>query len=244
MMLVPEKTGPVRGSFIEMHPDKRPCWSCDAEIEDQYSCSHCSVIQTFLKETDYFRCFELSYHLDIDLKLLEKQYYKMSRKFHPDYYQQKSTEEQAISLENTALLTRAYRTLKDPLERVAYLICLVEGDENIPTEAPADLFEEIFEIQETLEEIRRCNEEHSEQKTALIQSLKHALERMEHYQAEEKKALEALSCEWDRLESSRQQESFSDLQRGCIMKMKHILSHRAYVDRIVGDLRKSLVSNP
>lgn len=240
MMVVPEKTGPVRGHFIEIHSEKRPCWSCDAEIEDKYCCSHCSVIQTFLKETDYFTCFELGYRLDIDLKSLERQYYKMSRKFHPDYYQQKSQEEQAISLENTALLTQAYRTLKDPLKRVAYLIRLVEGDKNILTKAPADLFEEILEIQETLEAIQRCGAGEAEQKQALIQTLKHVLGRMEAYQAEAEKALEALSSEWDRLELARQDASFSDAQRGCLTEMKKILSHRTYVDRIVGDVQTAL----
>jgi len=240
MMVVPEKTGPERGSFIEGSIARRPCWSCEAEIADEYSCSHCSVIQTFLKEYDYFRCFELGYFLQIDLAALEQQYYKLSRKFHPDHYQQKSPEEQAVSLENTALLTQAYRTLKDPLKRAAYLIRLVEGETRLDTQAPAALFEDIFEIQERLEAIRNCDPGDNKEKKALSQSLEQSLNKMLRYQAEEEKALEALFDKWDRLESSRRHGPFGQLQRDCIAEIKTLLSHRAYVDRVIGDIQAAL----
>jgi len=240
MMVVPEKTGPVRGSFIENPSDKRPCWSCDAEIQDRYSCAHCSVIQTFLKESDYFTCFELGWRLQLDLASLEKQYYKLSRKFHPDYFQQKSPEEQDISLENTALLTQAYRTLKDPMKRVAYLIRLVEGEQRIATEAPADLFEEIFEIQEDLQDLRECSDEDTGQKKALTERLNQSLTKMKDYQFGEEKALEGFFSEWDGLELLRQQGSLSDVQKKCVSGMKDILSHRAYVDRIIQDIQNTI----
>ncbi len=149
MAAIAKNSGPERGrSFYDLNVVKRPCWSCSSEVVDPYSCPRCEVIQEFLRETDYFSCFELGYQLNIDLSILEKQYYTLSRKFHPDYYQQKSPEEQDISLENTALLNKAYRTLKDPQERASYLIRLIEGDQPLETKAPSGLFEEIFEIQE------------------------------------------------------------------------------------------------
>src|SRR3989304_829918 len=61
-------------------------------------------------------------------------------------------EEQAISLENSALVNTAYRTLRDPIARVEYLIGLEEGAvKGIPPKAPLDLLEEMLLGQEALE---------------------------------------------------------------------------------------------
>lgn len=240
-MIVPEKNGPVMGhSFDTSSVGKRPCWSCDSEIEDLYSCSHCTVIQDFMKDENYFTSFELGYQLNIDLEALETHYYRLSRKFHPDYYQQKSTEEQAISLENTSLLTQAYRTLKDPQKRISYLISLVEGDHASKTEAPSDLFEEIFEIQEGIEEIKALAPEESEQRAELFETLSDARRTMEAYQNEAKKHLERLSAEWDFLEASRESDSFNEPQKKYLSEMKQILSHRAYVERVINNIQTAL----
>jgi molecular chaperone HscB len=84
---------------------------------------------------------------------------------HPDLYARKSAEEQAWSLRQSSLLNDAYRTLKEPVARTAYLLKL-EGvrieDENSETRdlqmkqnrVPADLLEEVFELNMQLEEMR------------------------------------------------------------------------------------------
>jgi molecular chaperone HscB len=116
-------------------------------------------------DESYFSIFGLSLKLTIDTVALERDFYKLSRQLHPDLYARKSAEEQAWSLRRSSLLNDAYRTLKDPVARTAYLLKL-EGvrieDEN--TEArdpqakqnrvPADLLEEVFELNMQLEEMR------------------------------------------------------------------------------------------
>jgi molecular chaperone HscB len=118
----------------------------------------------------YFAIFHLPRKLTIDTAALERDFYKLSRQLHPDLYARKSAEEQAWSLRQSSLLNDAYRTLKDPVARTAYLLKL-EGvrveDENIEdrnTDArdpktkqnrvPADLLEEVFELNMQLEEMR------------------------------------------------------------------------------------------
>jgi molecular chaperone HscB len=113
----------------------------------------------------YFEIFGLPPRLTIDTGLLERDFYKLSRQLHPDLYARKSAEEQAWSLRRSSLLNDAYRTLKDPIARTAYLLKL-EGirieDENTETRdpqakqnrVPADLLEEVFDLNMQLEEMR------------------------------------------------------------------------------------------
>jgi molecular chaperone HscB len=118
----------------------------------------------------YFSIFGLREKLTIDTAALERDFYKLSRKLHPDLFARKSAEEQAWSLRQSSLLNDAYRTLKDPVSRTAYLLKL-EGvaveDENQESRGtasrdpkakqsrvPADLLEEVFELNMQLEEMR------------------------------------------------------------------------------------------
>jgi len=116
-------------------------------------------------EQTYFDMFSLPRKLTIDTAALERDFYKLSRQLHPDLYARKSAEEQAWSLRQSSLLNDAYRTLKDPVARTAYLLKL-EGirmeDENTENQdrhakqnrVPADLLEEVFELNMQLEEMR------------------------------------------------------------------------------------------
>jgi molecular chaperone HscB len=116
-------------------------------------------------EQTYFAMFSLARKLTIDVAALEREFYKLSRRLHPDLYVRKSAEEQAWSLRQSSLLNDAYRTLKEPVARTAYLLKL-EGvridDENSETRdmqtkqnrVPADLLEEVFELNMQLEEMR------------------------------------------------------------------------------------------
>jgi molecular chaperone HscB len=116
-------------------------------------------------EQTYFEMFSLPRKLTIDTAALERDFYKLSRQLHPDLYARKSAEDQAWSLRQSSLLNDAYRTLKDPVARTAYLLKL-EGirmeDENAENRdprtkqdrVPADLLEEVFELNMQLEEMR------------------------------------------------------------------------------------------
>jgi molecular chaperone HscB len=116
-------------------------------------------------EQTYFDMFSLPRKLTIDTTALERDFYKLSRQLHPDLYARKSAEEQAWSLRQSSLLNDAYRTLKDPVARTAYVLKL-EGirmeDENTENQdrhakqnrVPADLLEEVFELNMQLEEMR------------------------------------------------------------------------------------------
>ena len=102
---------------------------------------------------EYFRFFDLPDALNIDLADLEKRYYALSRKWHPDRYARKSEAERSEAEQNTALLNDAYRTLKDPVRRAEYVLS-ENGLAAAQQSAPPDLLEEVFELNMALEEIR------------------------------------------------------------------------------------------
>ena len=133
------------------------CWSCGHEVVDgQPFCGSCGKVQA-PHNANYFGIFDLPQKLDLDVQALEKQFYRYSRKLHPDVHARASQQEQEWSLAQASLLNDAYRTLKNPLERTRYLLKLegVQFEEARGSKVPADLLEEVFELNMQLEELRQ-----------------------------------------------------------------------------------------
>ncbi len=103
---------------------------------------------------EYFEFFGLPRNLTLDASDLEKRFYALSRKVHPDLYTRKSQAEQEEALEASAVLNDAYRTLRDPVTRLTYLLKLEGFDigEQGTSDVPPELLEEIFELNMALEE--------------------------------------------------------------------------------------------
>ena len=108
---------------------------------------------------DHFEIFGLPRKLRLDAAELQRRFYELSRRTHPDFHQTAPPAEQARVLEASARLNAAYRALRDPLARVEYLVRLEEGRETsegaaVKPKAPPELLEEMFELQEALEEAK------------------------------------------------------------------------------------------
>ena len=143
------------------------CWSCSvAHNESTLFCPDCSKIQP-PSTGDYFSVFGLEHRLNIDLAALEREFHRLSRQLHPDRFARASENEKQWSLADTALVNDAYRTLKDPLRRTEYLLKLegaeIGGEdalENVSAtlqnqkKIPADLLEEVFDLNMQMEELR------------------------------------------------------------------------------------------
>ena len=144
------------------------CWSCGT-MRAVHFCSACGKVQPPVP-VDYFTFFALPRKLNLDTALLEREFYELSRKLHPDLCARADKREQEWSLEQSSLLNDAYRTLKDPIKRTEYLLRLegVELEEQSKTATekarttgeikkqvvPPDLLEEVFELNMQLEELR------------------------------------------------------------------------------------------
>ena len=144
-----------------------------------------------------------------------------------------------VSLRNTALLNTAYRTLKDPIQRAEYLIRLEAGSvKDIRSVPPADLFDEILEIQENLEEFRSLTSQNkSERCKALKAKLQIERETLEVRQEEMKTRLFGKFKDWDDLQGEEEESPEIRVKKNAVLKeMQEILSNRTYVRNIVNDL--------
>ena len=229
------------GTRVELQMARSMCWHCQSEVAGEYFCDRCVKVQPLSKELDYFTCLGLSRRLTIDPDNLEKRFYELSRTFHPDFFQTKTESEQAISLGNSALLNTAYRTLKDPIQRVEYLLRLEAGSvKDIRNSPPADLFEEILALQDNLDEFREASSTESspEVMAPLRNKLTADRDTLERRQREMERRLFELFEEWDTLQDqSDAPNADSRKKREILLKdMREILSNRTYVRNIVDDL--------
>jgi molecular chaperone HscB len=139
------------------HTDTSLCISCGKPAAQQLACSGCGVVQPLSREPDYFTLFSLPRQLGIDTADLERRYYALSRTLHPDLFHGRPPAEQQSSLRATALVNRAYRTLRDETQRALYWLklhgdALGRDNERVP---PA-LAARVFEVQEALDELREA----------------------------------------------------------------------------------------
>ncbi len=231
-----QKTFPKR---TELQMARSMCWHCQSEVTGEYFCEQCVKVQPLSKELDYFSCLGLPRLLSIDTEKLEAKFYELSRSFHPDFYQSKTPTEQAISLKNSAWLNTAYRTLKDPIRRAEYLLRLEAGSaKDIRTSPPADLFDEILELQEDLEEFRSTS---ADQDPKNLERLRAKLttdrDSLEQRQREMEAQLSRLFTKWDALQNQTAQTNPAHHERESILKeMREIISNRTYLRHIIDDL--------
>ncbi len=122
---------------------------------------------------DHFALFGLSRKLWIEMSGLEQKFLQMSWKLHPDNFVNASAEEQASFLKRSSEVNDAYRVLRDPVGRVEYLLEIEgarkEGEQK--QQAPPELLEEVFELNESLDELREARESGAD-----LESLKSRLE--------------------------------------------------------------------
>jgi molecular chaperone HscB len=153
---------------VDNDPQQHRCWSC-GDMRAEHFCGECGHVQP-AQPTDFFSFFGLPRKLGLDEAALERDFYGLSRKLHPDVYSRASAREQAWSLEKTSQLNDAYRTLRDPISRTEYLLLLegiqLEEQSKLATEAaraagvakkqavPPELLEEAFELNMLMEEAR------------------------------------------------------------------------------------------
>ena len=184
------------------------------------------------RDQDYFAVFELPRKLAVDADALQRRFYELSRRHHPDFHQGASAEAQGEALATSALVNRAYRALRDPLARVEYLVALESGgqpgDESKgKPRPPVDLLEEMMEVQEGLTEARAAGLGPDE-RARLTESRRQLAER---YQAEEA-AIVGRFGDWDRAAVG---------ERGPLVAwFKERLAARAYLRTVIDDLGEAL----
>src|SRR5262245_23895109 len=101
------------------------CKSCGGGAPvDVHFCPQCDHILSLGRHGNYFAFMGLPRKLNLDPDELERKFRTLSRQFHPDFFYNATPAERRASLERSSYLNDAYRTLKDPVARVEYLLSL------------------------------------------------------------------------------------------------------------------------
>jgi molecular chaperone HscB len=182
---------------------------------------------------NFFEVFELPRRLAIDGDELQRRFYALARRTHPDFHQGAPPAERTAVEERAALVNAAYRTLRDPIARVDYLVRLEEGrstkegSESRP-KAPPALLAEMFEIQEALAEAKAGSLDSGTRAT--LGEQRDLLR--ERYAAEEARLRGPLSERWD---------AAADGERpAALAALKEALATRAYLRTVITDLAEAL----
>ena len=135
------------------------CRECGAGAPlDAHFCPQCTKILPLPRQGDYFSFLGVPRKLNLDAADLEQRFRALSRQFHPDYFYNATPAERRASLERSSYLNDAYRTLRQPMTRIEYLLKLEGLGASGPAEAskqvPPGLLEEVFALNEELDEIR------------------------------------------------------------------------------------------
>jgi molecular chaperone HscB len=207
------------------------CSGCGAEVPGGEVCRECGRLQRFPAGADHWAVLGFERRLVLDRSELERRFHALNRRFHPDYFRLRSPEEQAVSLDNSAAVNAAYRALRDPVARVEYLLELSGMGLGTAGQAkpPADLFEEIMELQEARQELEAAGPEPPAELRERLTAARADLEaRREATQAD----LVGLFPGWD---------AAGETERGRLLgRMRDILATRAYLATILRDLGAAL----
>lgn len=218
----------------------------------RHFCSSCGKVQPPVP-VDYFTFFGFPRKLELDTAALEKEFYALSRRLHPDVYAQAESQERQWSLEQSSLLNDAYRTLKDPIRRTEYLLRLegvaLEEQSKQATEqarttgelkkqaVPPDLLEEVFELNMHLEELR-AQKKLGEDDPALLEEIGKAKLSLEgKYDA----LFNELKAEWKKWDTAV--DSGTGEERAQVRdRMVDVLNRRNYVRNLVRDVNEAIES--
>ena len=231
--------------------DTHSCWSCGS-MRAAHFCESCGKVQPPVP-VDYFTFFGLPPKLNVDVSALEKSFYELSRRLHPDLNARAGSQEQEWSLEQSSLLNDAYRTLRDPIKRTEYLLHLegveLEEQSKSATElaratgemkkqiVPPDLLEEVFELNIQLEELRG-NKKMGDDDPALIAEIGKQKLSLEAKHAALLQELQTFWKSWDGLVDRG--DATSEEQAQVTRKMVDVLNRRNYIRNLVRDVNAAL----
>jgi molecular chaperone HscB len=239
----PEATAPV----VQI------CRSCGGGAAvDVHFCPQCTKILSLGRHGDYFSFLGLPRKLQIDAAELERNFRTLSRQFHPDYFYNASPAERRASLERSSYLNDAYRTLKQPITRIEYLLELegmgtagpdrgaaaAKQDDAASNQVPPALLEEVFALNEELDEIRdaRAGGAPADELTT---RLERARQPIEAKRAAHEKRLEELSARWDALLGSHANEA----QRGEVLTaLRDRMLERNYINNLLAGIEREMNS--
>ena len=215
------------------------CWNCHERAVGTHFCPGCGKVLQLPQQSDYFAMFEMPRKLWVEMGSLEQKFLQLSWKLHPDNFVNATPEERDISLKRSSELNDAYRTLRDPVARVEYLLAIEEARKEGTTrqQAPPELLEEVFELNESLDELREARASGGDT-ASLMQRLEAAEKNFETKLNEVDSQLQTVAREWDKAIDGKSDQS---TRKAVMSKLNELLNRRSYVRNLVVNVQKELL---
>jgi molecular chaperone HscB len=189
------------------------------------------------KTVDYFTIFSLPRKLWIEMSALEQKFLQLSWKLHPDNFVNAPEQERELSLKRSSELNDAYRTLRDPVTRVEYLLGIEgarkEGEHK--QQAPPELLEEVFELNESLDELRDTRASGGDL-AALKLRLESAERSFQEKLVEVDGQLQGAAREWDAA-----LDGDPATRNKIKARLNELLNRRSYIRNLVTNVQKELL---
>lgn len=215
------------------------CWNCQERALGTHFCPSCGKLLQLQQGVDYFALFEMPRKLWIEMGGLEKKFLQLSWKLHPDNFVNATEREKELSLEKSSQLNDAYRVLRDPVARVEYLLELEgarkEGEHK--QQAPPELLEEVFELNESLDELREAKSSGSDL-AALKSRLEAAQQNFQEKLSEVDAQLQSAAREWD---TAVDAGADNEARKKIMSRLNELLNRRSYIRNLVTNVQKELL---
>jgi molecular chaperone HscB len=235
-------------------PTLQVCHDCGGGAPvDAHFCPQCTKILSIGRHGDYFSFLGLTRRLNLDAGELEQRFRTLSRQFHPDYFYNATPAERRASLERSSYLNDAYRTLKQPIARVDYLLQLEGfvarspdrgegapgvGDVATKQVVPPALLEEVFTLNEELDEVRELRASGAPAdvwKARLEQARGPVARKRDTHEAQ----LQELSARWDALLDAH--GGIAE-RRPVLEALRDRVLERNYINNLLAGIEKELTT--
>ena len=228
-------------------PTVQICRSCGGGAPvDVHFCPQCTKILSIARQGDYFSFLGVPRRLNLDPEELEQRFRALSRQFHPDYFYNATPAERRASLERSSYLNDAYRTLKQPVSRVEYLLSLEGGDRRRAERGPGEvddakkvppaLLEEVFALNEELDAVRELRAS-GVPAAEWQRRLERAREPIERKRLEHEARLADLFARWDAVAERPE----GDAERREVLNLlKDRMLERNYIHNLLGGIEREL----
>jgi molecular chaperone HscB len=207
---------------------------------DEHFCPNCSRILSLGRHGDYFSFLGLPRVLAIDPSDLERRFRELSRRFHPDFFYNAPPAERLASLERSSYLNDAVRTLRNPVTRIEHLLSI----EGLPpstssgqgvNKVPPGLLEEVFALNEELDEIREQRESGASPES-LVARIEAARAPIEAKRLAHEEQLRQLSARWD----SQRDTATPQEKRATLEALRDLLLERNYINNLLASIDREM----
>lgn len=194
------------------------------------------------EDVQAFALLGAPFKMGLDESALEANYYALSRRMHPDFFQKAGPEALEASMERSATVNKAYRALRTLPGRAEYLLELFRPAHEAAgkKEAPKSLLMTVFELQEAIEELgglpAGAPAESIAAARAKLRGLEDELSDMRRMQTS---ALGNIARDWDAVEPPPA-ETAREVYAPLLDRIEAWSHERSYLNRLFSNIARAL----